>query len=336
MSDANKIIADLKQKKYAPVYFLCGTETYFIDQVSDFIENNVLSDSEKGFNQMVIYGKETSMIEVLENAKRYPMMADYQVIIVKEAQHLVKQLDVLKQYLIKPQPTTILVFAYKYKTPDGRSAMAKLLKKHTVYLESKPLYDNQIPAFVNNQLKEVGYQIHPTATRMLVEYLGTDLGKVKSEITKLTIVHPKEDIITPQVIENHIGISKDYNIFELTKAIGARDVVKAHRIINYFAENPKENPMVVITAQLHRFFVQLLHIHCLKNKNDPKEAAKAAQVSTYFVQELITAAHNYPTKYCSRAIKLIRDLDAKSKGVGTYQVNDASLLKETLVNIMSS
>ncbi|OUS20087.1 DNA polymerase III subunit delta [Nonlabens dokdonensis] len=335
MSDATKIIADLKQKRYAPVYFLCGAEPYFIDQVSDYIEDNVLDEGEKGFNQMVIYGKETTMEEVLENAKRYPMMAEHQVIIVKEAQHLVKQLAKLESYVENPQTTTILVFAYKYKTPDGRSKITKLLKKHAVYMESKPLYENKVPAFVTGRLKEMGFQIDPNATRMLVEYLGTDLGKINNELSKLAIVHSKDRPITPQVIEDNIGISKDYNNFELRKAMGMRDVVKVHKIINYFADNPKDNPLVLTTAQLYSFFTQLLKVHTIKNKNDSQAVARAAGVNPFFVQEIITAAKNYPMKYCSRAIKIIRDMDVKSKGVGTHQANHHDLLKEALVNIMS-
>ncbi|PPK93296.1 DNA polymerase III delta subunit [Nonlabens xylanidelens] len=334
MSDATNILADLKQKRYAPVYFLCGSEPYFIDQVSDYIEDNVLDEGEKGFNQTVIYGKDTTMSEVLENAKRFPMMAEHQVIIVKEAQHLTKQLAQLESYIEQPQTTTILVFAYKYKTPDGRSKITKLLKKHAVYMESKPLYENKVPAFVTGRLKEMGYQIDPNATRMLVEFLGTDLGKINNELSKLAIVHSKDRPITPQVIEDNIGISKDYNNFELRKAMGMRDVVKVHKIINYFADNPKDNPLVLTTAQLYSFFTQLLKVHTIKDKN-PQAVAKAAGVNPFFVQEIITAAKNYPMKYCSRSIKLIRDMDVKSKGVGTHQANHHDLLKEVMVNIMS-
>lgn len=334
MSDATNILADLKQKRYAPVYFLCGSEPYFIDQVSDYIEDNVLGEGEKGFNQTVIYGKDTTMAEVLENAKRFPMMSEHQVIIVKEAQHLTKQLAQLESYIEQPQTTTILVFAYKYKTPDGRSKITKLLKKHAVYMESKPLYENKVPAFVTGRLKEMGYQIDPNATRMLVEFLGTDLGKINNELSKLAIVHSKDRPITPQVIEDNIGISKDYNNFELRKAMGMRDVVKVHKIINYFADNPKDNPLVLTTAQLYSFFTQLLKVHTIKDKN-PQAVAKAAGVNPFFVQEIITAAKNYPMKYCSRAIKLIRDMDVKSKGVGTHQANHHDLLKEVMVNIMS-
>lgn len=334
MSDYLKIIAGLQQKKFSPVYFLCGSEPYFIDKISDYIEDNVLDEPEKGFNQTVLYGKETSMITVLESAKRFPMMSEYQVIIVKEAQHLIKELPTLESYLENPQPTTILVFAYKYKVPDGRSKVTKLLKKHAVYLESKPLYENKVPAFITEVLKEKGYKIDPHATRLLVDYLGTDLGKINNELGKLMIVHSSQHIITPQVIEDNIGISKDYNIFELRKAIGMRDTVKVHKIINYFAENPKENPMPVVIAQLFSFFTQLLKVHTLRDQS-PQNVARAAGINPFFAGEVITAAKNYPMKYCSRAIKLIRSSDVQSKGVGTVRSDHANLLKELMVNLMS-
>lgn len=334
MSDYLKIIAGLKQKKFAPVYFLCGNEAYFIDKISDYIEDNVLDESEKGFNLMVLYGKETKMTEVLENAKRYPMMSEYQVIIVKEAQHLTKELSELASYLEHPQTTTILVFAYKYKVPDGRSKVTKLLKKHAVYLESKPLYENKVPAFISEVLKEKGYKIDPHANRLLVDYLGVDLGKINNELNKLMIVHSNQHIITPQVIEDNIGISKDYNIFELRKALGMRDVVKVHKIINYFSENPKENPMQLITSSLFSFFTQLFKVHTLRDQS-PQSVARAAGVNPFFAPEIITAVKNYPMKYCSRAIKLIRDTDIRSKGVGTNKADHSDLLKELMVNIMS-
>lgn len=334
MSDYRKILNDLKQKKYAPVYFLCGQEPYFIDKICDEIEDHILDEGEKGFNQMVLYGKDTTMEEILENAKRFPMMADYQVIVVKEAQHLVKQLPKLESYLTQPQPTTILAFAYKYKVPDGRSKATKLLKKNAVYFESKPLYENKVGPFINEALHEKGYKITPEANRLLVDYLGTDLGKINNELSKLTLVHDAQKPITPQDIEENIGISKDFNVFELRKAMGSRDTLKVHRIAKYFAENPKENPIVLTVSQLFSFFTQLLKVHSLKDRS-PQAVARAAGVNPYFVQEVLTAVKNYPMKYCSRAIKLIRETDIKSKGVGTVNADQGDLLKELLVNIMS-
>lgn len=335
MSDLNNILKDITAKKFAPIYFLYGDEPYFIDQISDAIEHSALDESERGFNQMVLYGKDVKVDEIIESAKRFPMMAPYQVIIVKEAQHLSSKMSQMESYMEQPSATTILVFNYKYKKPDGRTKVFKNIKKNGVAFESKTVYDNQMPNWISNHLKTKGYSIEPKATQMLVEFLGNDLSRVCNELEKLTIVHDKSQPITPQAIEENIGFSKDFNNFELRKALGTRDTVKVHRIINYFAENPKDNPIVLTTAQLHSFFVQLLKVHALSDRS-PKSVARAAGINPYFVQETMTAVRNYPMKYCSRAIKIIRELDVKSKGVGANQMSHADLLKETMVKIMAA
>ncbi|BAO56703.1 DNA polymerase III subunit delta [Nonlabens marinus] len=335
MSDLKNILTDLKNKKYAPIYFLHGDEPFFIDQISDYIEDNVLDESEKGFNQMVLYGKDVKVEEIVEAAKRFPMMAEYQVIIIKEAQHLASKMAQMESYMANPSSSTILVFNYKYKKPDGRTKVFKNIKKNGLVFESKPIYDDRMPAWITSHLKDRGYSIDPKATQMLVEFIGNDLSRVSNELDKLTIVHKKELPITPQVIEENIGFSKDFNNFELRKAIGSRDTVKVHRIINYFAENPKDNPIVLTTAQLHSFFVQLLKVHGL-NDRSPKNVARAVGINPFFVNELMVAVRNYPMKYCSRAIKLILEMDVKSKGVGAHQLSQADLLKETMVKIMAA
>jgi DNA polymerase-3 subunit delta len=334
MTDLKNILADIKNKKYAPVYFLHGDEPYFIDQISDYIEKNVLNESEKGFNQMVLYGKDVKVEEIIESAKRFPMMAEHQVIIVKEAQHLASKMSQMESYMANPSTTTILVFNYKYKKPDGRTKVFKNIKKNGVVFESKVIYEDRMPSWITSHLKVKGYSIDPKATQMLVEFIGNDLSRVSNELQKLTIVHDKSIPITPQVIEENIGFSKDFNNFELRKAIGARDVVKVHRIINYFAENPKDNPIVLTTAQLYSYFIQLLKIHAL-NDRSPRNVANAVGVNSFFVNELLVAVRNYPMKYCSRAIKLIREMDVKSKGVGANQLPQADLLKEAMVKIMA-
>lgn len=335
MSDLKKILTDIKNKKYAPVYFLHGDEPYFIDQISDYIEDNVLDESEKGFNQTVVYGKDVKVEEIMESAKRFPMMADHQVIIVKEAQHLASKMALMESYMAHPSPSTILVFNYKYKKPDGRTKVFKNIKKNGVVFESKVVYDNQMPNWITSHLKDRGYTIEPKATQMLVEFIGNDLSRVSNELDKLTIVHDKSMPITPHAIEENIGFSKDFNNFELRKALGTRDSVNVHRIINYFAENPKDNPIVLTTAQLYSFFVQLLKVHALTDRS-PRSVAQAAGINPFFVNEVLVAVRNYPMKYCSRAIKLIRELDLKSKGVGAHQQSHADLLKETMVKIMAA
>ena len=310
-----------------------GEEAYYIDKISQYIEANVLTDEEKGFNQMVLYGRDVSIEDIVSNAKRYPMMADYQVIIVKEAQDLSRTIEKLVDYAKQPQTSTILVMNYKYKTIDKRKALYKTLKKDAVVYESKKLYENQVGEWIRRVLSGQGYSIVPKAAQMLVEFLGTDLGKINNELEKLQIILPKGTQITPQHIEDNIGISKDYNNFELRKALGSRNVMKAHQIVNYFADNPKDNPMVVTVSLLFNFFSQLLHFHGLSDKS-PRSVASSLKINPYFVNEYITAAHNFPMKKVSQVIAILRDFDVKSKGVGSNSVSQGDLLKELIVRIL--
>jgi DNA polymerase-3 subunit delta len=311
-----------------------GEEAYYIDKISDFIEDNLLDEAEKGFNQMVLYGRDVTIDDIVSNAKRYPMMAERQVVIVKEAQDLSRTIEKLASYAENPQPTTVLVVNYKYKKIDKRKALYKAINKNgSVVFESKKLYDNQVPDWIRRVLKGQGYDISPKAAQMLVEFLGTDLSKVNNELDKLKIVLPKGTQITPDHIEENIGISKDFNNFELRKAVGERNIVKAHQIAKYFADNPKDNPMVVTVALLFNFFSQLLHLHGMTDKN-PRSVASALRVNPYFVNEYLTAARNYPMKKVSAVVALLREFDVKSKGVGANAVPQGDLLKELLVRIM--
>jgi DNA polymerase-3 subunit delta len=334
LDEIKQLIADINAKKLKPIYFLMGEEPYYIDKISQYIEANVLSEEEKGFNQMVLYGRDVTVEDIVSNAKRYPMMADYQVVIVKEAQDLSRNIEKLVDYAKQPQPSTILVMNYKYKTIDKRKALYKTLKKDAIVYESKKLYENQVGEWIRRVLSGQGYTIMPKATQMLVEFLGTDLSKVNNELEKLQIILPKGTQITPQHIEVNIGISKDYNNFELRKAIGDRNVLKAHQIINYFADNPKDNPMVVTVALLFNFFSQLLHFHGLSDKS-PRSVASALKINPYFVNEYITAAHNFPMKKVSEVVATLRDFDVKSKGVGANAVPQGDLLKELIVRIFN-
>jgi DNA polymerase-3 subunit delta len=334
LDEIKSLISDINAKKLKPIYFLMGEEPYYIDKISQYIEANVLSDEEKGFNQMVLYGRDVSVEDIVSNAKRYPMMADYQVVIVKEAQDLSRSIEKLVDYAKNPQPSTILVMNYKYKTIDKRKALYKTLKKEAVVYESKKLYENQVGEWIRRVLSGQGYTIVPKAGQMLVEFLGTDLSKINNELEKLQIILPKGTQITPQHIEDNIGISKDYNNFELRKAIGDRNVLKAHQIINYFADNPKDNPMVVTVSLLFNFFSQLLHFHGLVDKS-PRSVASALKINPYFVNEYITAARNFPMRNVSAVVATLRDFDVKSKGVGANSVPQGDLLKELIVRILN-
>lgn len=311
-----------------------GEEPYYIDRLTEYIEGNILTEEEKGFNQMVLYGKDVSIEDVISNAKRYPMMAERQVVIVKEAQELSRTIEKLESYVENPQPSTVLVFAYKYKTLDKRKKVTKLIEKHGVVYESKKLYENQVGDWIKRVLSGKQYNIEPKAAAMLVEFLGTDLSKINNELEKLAIILPKGSTITPSIIEENIGISKDYNVFELRKALGEKDQLKAYKIANYFAQNPKDNPLVMTTGLVFGFFSQLLQYHGLKDKN-PSNVAKTLKVNPYFVKDYDIALRNYPMKKVSAIVAALRDIDVKSKGVGANAIPQGDLLKEMLVKIFN-
>jgi len=333
LDEVKQLVTDIKKGNLKPIYFLMGEEPYYIDKISDFIEQHVLSEEEKGFNQMVLYGRDVTIDDIVANAKRYPMMAERQVVIVKEAQDLSRNIEKLVDYALNPQPTTVLVVNYKYKKLDKRKALYKAINKIGVVYESKKLYENQVGDWIRRVLSPKEYSITPKASQMLVEFLGTDLSKINNELEKLQIILPKGSQITPELIEENIGISKDYNNFELRKAIGNKDVVKAQQIVSYFGENPKANPMVVTVSLLFNFFAQLLHYHGLNDKSS-RSVASALRINPYFVNEYITAARNYPMKKVSKVISTLREFDIKSKGVGANAVPQGDLLKELLVRIM--
>jgi len=333
MKEAKEIVNNIQKGSISPLYFLMGEEPYYIDKISDFISENVLAEEEKGFNQIVMYGRDTSIDEIVSNAKRYPMMAERQVIIVKEAQDLSRSIEKLVSYVENMQPTTTLVFCYKYKTLDKRKKLGKLLKKNGILFESKRLYENQVADWIMKTMKSRGYTVSPKAAQMLVEFLGIDLGKIDNELTKLQLISREGAQITPELIEENIGISKDFNNFELRKAIGLRESLKAHRIINYFAQNPKDNPMVVTISLLFSYFVQIMQYHGLADKSKAN-VAKQLRVHPYFVSDYVVAARNFPMKKVSEVISLLHEADVKGKGVGA-NVSQGDLLKELLVKILN-
>lgn len=334
MDEVKALVSDIRNRQLKPIYFLMGEEAYYIDKISDYIQSSILTEEERGFNQMVLYGRDVTIEDIIGNAKRFPMMAEYQVVIVKEAQDLSRTIEKLVDYVKNPQPSTILVFNYKYKTIDKRKSLYKELKKVGVVFESKRLYDNQIPDWIRRVLAGKNYTITPKASLMLAEFLGTDLSKINNELEKLKIVLPEGTQITPEHIEQNIGISKDYNNFELHKAIGAREVLKAHKIVKYFGDNPKDNPMIVTVSLLHSYFSKLLRLHGLNDKS-PRSVASALKISPYFTNEYITAARNYPMRKVSEIIATLREFDVKSKGVGANSIPQSDLLKELLVRILN-
>jgi DNA polymerase-3 subunit delta len=333
LNEVKQLVSDIQQGQLKPIYFLMGEEPYYIDKISNFIENNVLDEAEKGFNQVVLYGRDVSVEDIVSNAKRYPMMAEHQVVIVKEAQDLSRTIEKLVSYAENPQPSTVLVINYKYKKLDRRKALYKAIHKTGLVFESKKLYENQVADWIRRVLSGKDYDITPKSAQMLVEFLGTNLSKIDNELQKLKIVLPKGTQITPEHIEQNIGISKDFNNFELRKAVGEKNKLKAFKIAKYFADNPKDNPMVVTVSLLFGFFSQLMQLHGLTDKS-PRNIASVLRVNPYFVNEYINASRNYPMKKVSAIIALLREFDVKSKGVGANATTQDDLLNELLVRIL--
>ena len=337
-ASADSVIKDLRDKKYAPVYFLQGEEPYYIDLISDFIEKNCLGESEKGFNQTVLYGKDVNMNTILLNAKRFPMMSERQVVIVKEAQEISdlgkeagdKQLEA---YLQNPLPSTVLVFAYKYKSLDGRKGLAKTVDKFAVLVNSKKLYDNQLPEWVAGYLSHKNYKLSQKGAVMVADYIGNNLSRIANEMDKLLINVKNGEEVTEELIEKHVGISKEYNVFELQKALINKDIVKANRIVNYFEANPKNNPLIPIVTVLFNFFSKLLVLHGTENKSEGN-IAKELQVNPYFVKDYITAARVYSVGHVAKIIHYVRQADNASKGIDSVSSSEGQILKELVFKIL--
>ncbi|MCP4882998.1 MAG: DNA polymerase III subunit delta [Flavobacteriales bacterium] len=333
MNRIKQIVDEIRLKNTKPIYFLMGEEAYYIDKISDFIENNILSEEEKGFNQMILYGRDVTVDDIVGNAKRFPMMSEKQVVIVKEAQDLSRSIEKLADYAENPQPSTVLVICYKYKTIDKRKKLAKTIAQTGCLFESKKLYENQVSDWINSLLREKGYQIEPKASHMLVEFLGTNLSKIANELEKLMLIIDNSSVITALHIEQNIGISKDFNNFELRKAIGDKELLKANQIVQYFTQNPKSNPLVMTISLLNAFFTQLLLYHGLKDKGKIN-VGKMLRINPYFIPEYQRAAKNYPMRKVAQVIARLREADLKSKGVGATNLAQGDILKELLFKIM--
>jgi DNA polymerase-3 subunit delta len=328
-----EVISDLKKRIFKPVYFLAGEEPYYIDLIINYIEDKILPEDEKAFNQIIVYGDDTSIAEIIDTARRFPMMSSHQVLIVKEAQSL-KKIEDLILYLEKPLLSTLLVFSYKYKTIDKRTKLFKVIETHGLYFESLKLRDYQIPPWIDKYLMTKGIKTDPSASAMLTEYLGTDLHKIVNELDKLIITLPAtKPVITTSLIEKNIGISKDYNNFELQKAIGEKNILKANMIVQYFAKNPKDNPITLSISSLFAFFSKLLTYHYLTDKSKNNVAAML-KVNPFFVKDYETSAMKYNVIKTVQVISLLRTYDMRSKGYGDPGTEPGDLLKELVYRIL--
>lgn len=337
---AAEILKDLKNRKFKPLYLLHGEEPYFIDLVSNYVEHHLLPEHERGFNQTVVYGKDTDIMTVLNAAKRYPMMADYQVVLVKEAQDMKwgkdddnkKGIDPVLSYLENPLPSTILVFCYKYGKFDKRKKTYKAIEKKGLIFESATLYDNKVPAWVEGYVSDKGYKMNQQGSAMIAEYLGNDLSKIANELDKLMLNVSAGQEITLKHIQDNIGISKEYNVFELQTALTKKDAYKVNQIINYFAANPKSNPIVLVLGNLNNFFSKVLVYHYVKDKT-PQNLAREMGVNPYFIKDYEQAARNYPLGKIFQVISYLREYDLKSKGVESNAPH-GELMKELMFKIL--
>jgi DNA polymerase-3 subunit delta len=328
-----EILRDLKNKIYKPIYLLHGEEEYFIDVITDFIAENVLDEADREFNQTILYGKDVDAAGIVDTALRYPMMANYQVIIVKEAQ-VMNDLEDLLDYAKDPVKSTILVLSHKHKTFDARKGLARQIKSSGVVFRSDRLYENQVPAWINRQLKEKGISIEPEAARLLTASVGTDLSKIQNEIGKLVLNLRAGDVINLDLIEENIGISKDFNIFELQKAMGKGDMYRVNLICRHFGANPRSYPFMLTVAMLYRFFAKLLIFHSLKMRAKDTDVAAELSVSPYFVKEYREAANYFNSRKVKEAISLLREYDMKFKGVNNVSATEGELLREMMFRIM--
>ena len=328
------ILKELKNKQYRPVYYLMGEESYYIDLIADYIAAHVLTDDEKEFNQTIVYGPDTDMANIVNAAKRYPMMAEHQVVIVKEAQAL-RGLDELSYYLRKPQPTTILVFCHKHGSLDRRKKIAAEIEKNGILFESKKMKESQLPAFITSYIKRRKLDIEPKAVSMLADFVGTDLSRLAGEIEKLIITLPKKQTrITPAQIEQNIGISKDYNNFELRAALVEKDILKANRIVKYFEENPKTNPIQMTLSLLFGFFSNLMLAYYAPDKSEQGIASFLGLKSPWQSREYMLAMRRYSGMKTMQIIGEIRYADAASKGVGNSSASNSDILRELVFKIL--
>lgn len=330
-ANAQKILSDLKKGDYKPIYLLMGESSYYIDLISDFIEKNALNDSEKDFNQTVLYGLDTDPLSVVSTVKRFPMMAQRQVVIVKEAQNM-RQWEKMMEIVENPVPTTVLVLAYKGKTLDKRTKIGKAFTKNAVVFNSAALREYEVAGWISEECARRKIKISKVATEVMANHIGEDMERIINEITKLQVVLPEGTEITPQLIEKHIGISKEFNVFELQKALGAKNAAQAFKIVKHFGEATKQHPLVLTNGALHSFFTKIYQFQHLENTS---QAASVLKINSFFVKDYARYARNYPVQKVERIFGYLKEADLKSKGIGANSVDDNALLQELVYKILN-
>ncbi len=336
MKEANDILSKLKKKEFTPIYFLHGTEALYIDQVVDFIEKNALTESEQSFNQTLLYGRDVEASQIVEICSRLPMMASHQVVIVKEAQEI-KGFDFFEKYFLKPVPSTILVLAYKHKKIDKRKVIFKNLLKNSnvTVLETAEIRDYEVAAWIGNYVKTQNLNFSPKAIQLLAEFLGTDLAKITHEIDKLFLIKGKGASISEEDIEKNIGISKEYNIFELTNALGERNNLKSHQIVNYFIMNPKSLFLPLAISTVYSFYTKLFLVKYTPN-SEIRNLGSILKINPYIAKNFVQYASNYELVQIKNIFDILKDYDLKSKGIGaTGATSQGEILKEMVAKILN-
>ena len=337
IKEFQRVLKNVRDKDFKPIYFLSGPETYFIDVITNYIEKNALSEEEKSFNQTIIYGKDVEKRDdwnkVTDSLKRYPMMSEKQVVIIKEAQVIKDLKEQLIEYLQNPMETTIFVVCYKYKTTTDQKLLS-LIKSKGIFFLSKELSENKVSNWVSEFLRRRDFKITQKASFLLTEYLGNDLSKISNELEKLTLVIKPDTEINTKDIEENIGISKDYNTFELINALGTKNNLKAYKIAQYFADNAKQHPIPLTIGTLFNYFGKILSIHYLKDKN-PRNIASQLGLNPFYVDQYINGARLYPPAKCAHIIRYIREADNQWKGIGASTIKDGEVLKELIYKILN-
>lgn len=337
MKDLEIILKNIKNKEFSPIYFFHGEEPYYIDLAVKELENHILTEEEKAFNQTLIYGKDTNYAEILSLAKQYPMMGDHQVIIVKEAQDLKfneEEQDIFLKYIENPVPSTVLVFAHKHKKIDSRKKFAKVLDKSNMLYYSEPVKDYQLAKWIQDECQKQGIKTAPNIAPLLAEYIGNDLSRIANELEKIKLILNEGEVLDEKLIDKHIGISKEYNVFELQKALGIKNSTVAMKITYYMSKNPKSNPLVMVIGNLYNFYSNIILYHTQKGQSR-QEIASTMGVNPYFIKDYDDAARFYPLKHATRVISILREFDLKSKGLGANQTDDSELLKEMIYKILN-
>ena len=337
MKELELIFKNIKNKEFLPIYFFHGEEAYYIDIAVKALENDVLTEDEKAFNQTVVYGKDTNYNEILSLAKQYPMMGDKQLIIVKEAQDLKfndEETKILEKYVENPVESTILVFAHKHKKVDSRKKVFKTLDKAKMLFHSEPVKDYNLAKWIDDEARNLQIKLAPGISQLLADYLGNDLSRIANELNKMKLVLKDGEVLDGKLVETHIGISKEFNVFELQKALGKKDANTAFKIAYYMGKNPKTNPIVMTIGNLYYFFSNVVLYHTVSHQSPPTIASELG-INPYFVKDYAEAARLYPLKFATRIISVLREIDLKSKGLGAVNMDEGELLKEMVYKIIN-